>query len=305
MDRVSVVPAYPKVTSDGKLRLWSERNKDWWIEEKLDGSQLSVYVRDDRKLGFQNRGRELNQEAPGWVFEAAMGALSSLRDKFNPAYVYHGECIVRPKHNVVRYGRVPRFYFVLFDVQDRDTRQAMDRNAMEMEAHRIGIECTPVLYRNTDPAVQPGAMADALIEAMIPGCSLLGGDDKPEGVVIKHHQYVKRDKPAQTKIKVVREEFKEEHRRPTTAKTKHVFDPEASLDRIMSFFPVDARWNKATQRLRDAGTITGDPENEERERGAIREEARRDFKDECKETLKALLWAEFGQHLTQRITKEK
>lgn len=74
------------------------------------------------------------------------------------------------------------------------------------------------------------------------------------------------------------------------------------MDRIIGMFSKQAYWNKAKFRLRDRAVITAEPENAVRERNAIMEEARRDFKEERKETLKDLLWAEFGQRLTQAIT---
>jgi len=302
----SIVAGYPKVNADGKLRVWGERNKDWWIEEKIDGSQLSFRLHQDR-LVFYNRGNEINADAPGWVFEAAISALSTLKPHLTRNVVYHGECVTKPKHNVVRYGRVPRLYFVLFDVQYVADGTYASRSVMELHASELGLECVPVLYANEDPAIQPGAKADELIAAMTPGCSLLGGEDMPEGAVIKHHKFVRSEngKTVASKIKVVRDAFKEEHRRPKKNKDTAVpqtLTADESLERIMSWFPKEARWQKAKQRLRDQGKITGDEENSVKERGAIRDEARRDFKEECKDTLKSLLWAEFGQRLTQAVT---
>lgn len=304
----SIVAGYPKVNAGGKLRVWDERNTDWWIEEKLDGSQLSFHGTFNGNMIFYNRGKEINQTAPGWVFEAAIAALSTLRLKLVHGIMYHGECIVKCKHNVVRYGRVPRLYFVLFDMQYLKDGLYVSRNDMESHATILGLECVPVLYANADPAVQPGAKCDELITAMTPGCSLLGGEDLPEGVVIKHHAFVRSEngKTVASKIKVVREEFKEEHRRPKKNKdaiaVPLTLTADESLERIMSWFSKEVRWQKAKQRLRDQGKITGDPENGLKERGAIRDEARRDFKEECKESIKSLLWAEFGQRLTQAIT---
>jgi hypothetical protein len=310
MERVA---GYPKINADGKMRVWDERNKDWWIEEKIDGSQLSFRVIttfDHEHMIFYNRGKEINQIEPGWVFEAAMAALGTLKSKLVTGIMYHGECIVKCKHNVVRYGRVPRLYFVLFDMQYIVGGVYVSRNDMEAHAVGLGLECTPVLYANADPAIQPGAKAEELIAAMTAGCSLLGGEDLPEGVVIKHHSFVRSEngRTVASKIKVVREEFKEEHRRPKKNKdaaavvVPQTLTAEESLERIMSWFPKEARWQKAKQRLRDQGLITGEPENSLKERNAIREETRRDFKDECKEPIKSLLWAEFAQRLVQSIT---
>lgn len=299
--------SFQKITAEGKTRVWHPENKYWYLEEKLDGSQLSFCV-TDTGMAFYNRGAEINQNEPGWVFEAAISALSTLRSKLTPGYMYHGECITKCRHNVVTYGRVPKFYFVLFDVQHQGDGHFMGRPSMEFEAAVIGLEVVQLLWQNENGDVQPAETIERLLESFE---SMLGGTEKPEGIILKHPTYNKNageDAPPRlsaTKIKFVRDHFKEEHRRPKKKDRAVPAVPltaEQSLERIMSWFPKEARWNKAVHRLRDRGVITGLPENAIKERNTIITEARRDFKEECKESLKDLLWAEFGQRLTQSIT---
>ena len=45
---------------------------------------------------------------------------AEIRDKLNPNYTSHGECIQRTTHNVVTYERLPSNYVVLFDIQRKD-----------------------------------------------------------------------------------------------------------------------------------------------------------------------------------------
>lgn len=302
-----VVCAFPKITADGKTRVWHPENKDWYLEEKLDGSQLS-FCATKTGMAFYNRGKELNHNDPGWVFESVISALKTLREKLSPGYMYHGECIVKCKHNVICYGRVPKFYFVLFDVQDIQCGYFIWRDGVEREAHAIGVEVVQLLWKNDNPAIQPVEKIESLLDTFE---SMLGGD-APEGIVLKHPSYNKNagqqsspPKLSATKIKFVRDAFKEEHKRPNKKERIHPavpLTPEQSLERIMSWFPKEPRWNKAKQRLRDVGAITGEPENAQKERNLIMAEARRDFKEECKDALKDLLWVEFGQRLTQSIT---
>lgn len=284
---------YPKIEAKGKLdKDWSEENKDWYIEEKVDGSQLSFNARGD----FFNRGRLLEYPC-GWVFDKAIAALSTLQNKLNPDYMYHGECIVKPKHNVLWYGRVPKFFFVLFDVQDGECNY-LQRDKLEQVAQELGIECVQLLYQNVDAQVQPRHVIPKLLES---SSCMLGGNDKPEGIVVKHPRFTKPGgKVSALKVKIVRKEFKEKHHKPQFKPETQELSPEESLMRIMSWYSKEARWEKASQRLRDRGELSGDPI---KDRGKIMEEARRDFMEEEKQNLKHLLWAEFGQRLVQSITE--
>lgn len=306
---------YPKIPSSGGIDRaeWSDEcNKLWHIEEKIDGSQLSFYKSESNgEITFMNRGGILKKPY-GWMFDRAISALTPIIERYGLLdTIYHGECITKPKHNVIQYGRVPKFYFVLFDIQDLNRGNYIDRVSMEVEAHRIGFECVQCLFRfstSKDSPIPREAMDELLhfIEngAIVP---MLGGAEKPEGIVFKCHRFTKRGQnhSSATKIKIVRKEFKEKHAKPNKLAEKQVITAQESIDRIMSWYSVEARWIKATQRLRDQGVITGLEENTVKERNKIMDEARRDFLEEEEETLKGLLWAEFGQTLVQRSTEGK
>jgi hypothetical protein len=239
-----------------------------------------------------------------WVFDRAIAALSTLKCDYD--LIYHGECIAKPKHNVNHYDRVPKFFFVLFDVQRADTGAYLTRRMVEEIANVLEIECVRLFWQNEDENVQPSAIIETLLERIEQGLehSMLGGD-KPEGFVLKHPHFTKENgKEVATKIKIVRNAFKEKHREPSKLANKQELTAEESIERIMSWYSKPVRWQKAIQRLRDQGKITGNPENATKERSAIIDEARRDFHKEEEENLKQLLWAEFGQRLVQSITKQ-
>lgn len=292
-----LVADYPKISSSGSNRVWTAENYAWYIEEKLDGSQLS-FTHD---LRFSNRGRELTKPF-GWMFDRAISALSTLQGKLKQGYAYHGECIVKPKHNVMHYGRVPRLFFVLFDVQD-EKGAWLSCDQVTEEAERLGLERAQVVARGTIEAFQPPQPLDEFLNSIQ---SMLGGKEGCEGIVLKHAHFNKgHGKFVATKIKIVRDSFKEVHRKGNALAEKQQLTPEQALDQIMSWYPVEPRWQKAKQRLRDQGKITGLDEHAVKERGAIMDEARRDFQEEEEENLKRLLWAMFGQTLVQRITEGK
>ncbi len=280
---------------------WTGPNAFWYIEEKVDGSQLS-FAKKDGILFFANRGTYIKQPPP-WLFAGAMIMLSTLTSLIPEGYVFHGECVSKLKHNVCKYGRVPKYQFILFGVKEGD--RTLDRSEVETVAKEIGLECVQLLWQNDVETTQPAHVVDLILRGIEVGAfvSMLGGD-KPEGIVFKHYARVKKNnnkKTTATQIKVVRKEFKEKHAAgggerpvPTTQEEKIAF--------IMSHYSREVRWQKATHRLRDRGVITGEPENAIKERGQIMAEARLDFEKEEAKHLKDMLWAMYGQMLVQSIT---
>jgi len=302
--------SYPKIVagdhSKSTARKWDkDKNYEWFIEEKMDGSNLGMQLmkKDATKgdeLVFNCRGRIL--KAPhDWMFDKAISALCTLKPKLNPNYVYFGETISKQRHNVIQYQRIPRFFFVLFDIYNLAEKTYLSRAKLESEADKLGLECAPLLFQNKDPSVDPKSIVSNLLKTH-PG-SLLGPEVRPEGFVLKHHTCVKPNgHMVATKKKYVSEQFRESHKCKSKTLNQNL-TADQCLDLIMSWYPKETRWQKAKQRLRDQGKITGEDENAQKERNAIMTEARRDFQEEEQETLKNLLWSMFGQQLVQRITE--
>ena len=94
-----------------------ENNHRWYIEEKVDGSQLSFVVSEELTVTFYNKGSTINPTNK--VFLKTINMITTLASKkiFNSTYVYHGEAVCSSRHNVVQYERYPKYYFILFDIQ--------------------------------------------------------------------------------------------------------------------------------------------------------------------------------------------
>lgn len=258
----------------------------WEITEKVDGSQLSFVMMNDDNVQFFNRGRILNEPFDE-VFRHAAAALSTRKKLFKKTYIYHGETIRRNRHNQITYGRVPTFYFVLFDIQ-RNDKSWLTYDELLEEGKRIGLEVVPLLAMGTeDNSKSAVVISNDLLKQIEDGTlhSMLGGDEKPEGIVIKHpHMWnEKKQKHTATKLKMVRDGFKEE----LTTKSAPIKDatPEEVLARIIGFFPPEPRWHKALYRLRDRG--------EPVDASSLVKEIKRDFIEECEETIMKCLKEEF------------
>jgi len=92
--------------------------------------------------------------------------------------------------------------------------------------------------------------------------------------------------------KYVTEEFKEVHHKNWKAENTG----KGQLEVAISQYKSEARWNKAVQHLRDAGTLTGTP----KDIGALVKEIQQDVATEEKENIKELLWKIYGDKFTHK-----
>jgi hypothetical protein len=260
---------------------YGENNYKYYIEEKMDGSQLTVML-NKKELVFYNKGSKVNTDAT--VFNAPCTMLELIKNELNPNYIYHGESICRIKHNTVVYSKTPKHYYILYDIYDTINNQYLNHNEIKEEAKRLGLNHAQLLYENNDPSINPIDKCEELIKAIEEGKleSCLGGT--LEGIVLKHPKFMNKDGDLMAmKLKCVTNNFKERHR---TKQQKTV----RSIDDFIEFlglqFSCTARFNKAYQHLRDRNeSITYDN---------IKNELDIDFEKEYKKEIMMNLYLEFG-----------
>jgi hypothetical protein len=286
-----------------------ENNHRWYIQEKIDGSQMSFTLGSGSLVLEQNRTEQMGQlsffnkgtfvSPTNKIFSKAIVMLSQLNEEtrgtnkgFNPAYVYHGEAVCSTRHNVVQYDRVPKKYFIIYDIFDSTRQRLLDPSEMDFEACRIGLEVVPRLWWNFDPEMSPYELCHRFIKDIEAGklLSHLGG--RPEGVVLKHHCFVKNGKTVATKLKLVAPEFKEKH---AMKQYKERATPDSCVAEVGRAYRVDARFHKAYQHLRDAGKLKGD----ESDIHKLIEECDHDMERENAREIAAYLWAELGPFIKQ------
>ena len=277
-----------------------ENNHRWYIEEKVDGSQMSFVVsaEEEPTVTFYNKGSPINPTNK--VFVKAINMITMLASKLNPAYVYHGEAVCSSRHNVVQYDRYPKYYFILFDIQgascgELKTPQGptglLNPDEKRVEAERIGLEVVPTFIWNTDPDRSPYVACKELLDDIMAGKvqSILGG--RPEGVVLKHHNFVSKGKSVATKLKLVTPEFKESHGMKQIKGERHT--PELAVAEVGKSFSTPARFQKAVQHLRDADKLKNSPEDLYK----LKEELDADLERENQEEIMMYLWAELAPYV--------
>ena len=165
---------YPSPVSIKDKDYSPKLNQDYYIEEKIDGSQLSVGFIDD-VITFQCRGKDISSEQK--CFSKSVVMLKYNQDKLNKNYIYYGESLTSNKHNIITYSRMPLFNFMIYDIYDRVNGTFLWYTDIHEECKRIGYEHVPFIMAGNGPYI---SKVKDMVENMT---SFLGG--VCEGVVVK------------------------------------------------------------------------------------------------------------------------
>jgi hypothetical protein len=227
----------PEALKKAKVDKLFDTNYICIMQEKLDGSQLSFYINDMDEITFMSRNQEVKMEDNNKLFKMA---LESIRENvyvnLNPEYIYRGECIVKPRHNVMTYKRVPKHGFVLFDIQRKEDKSFLEPIDVFEEALKCDLECVKSRFIVTKTQELPTDYLDME--------SMLGGPI--EGVVFKNY-WLKENEVAMYKHVIPKFE---ETREDLTLQKKN--NNELNL-LIAKSVCTEARWVKACQHLLEAG----------------------------------------------------
>lgn len=252
------------------------------IEEKIDGSQFSFGVFDG---GTRCRSKG-KMQPPGehdHMFNAAVETVGRLAPTLHPGWTYRGEFLGNPKHNTLRYERVPKQHIIIFDI-NTDNEHYLTPDEKAEEAARIGLEVVPLLDVGGLSSIDD-------LDRWLQTESILGGTTI-EGVVVKNYRRFGRNKKV-LMGKFVSEAFKETNKE-NWGKPKRA----DVLTKIRERYRTEARWAKAVQHLRDAGTLECSP----RDIGALIVEAQNDVHKECAGEIKDVLFATFWPDIKRGLT---
>lgn len=265
--------SYPKVYALGHRQIEDLLLDPVIVEEKLDGSQFSFGVFDG-EIKCRSKGQQLIVDAPEKLFDAAVATVKGIAPLLHDGWTYRAEYLRTPRHNTLRYERIPEKHLAIFDINTGHEHYLMP-DAKTTEAHRIGIEVVPFLLEGT--LTSPDQLRDFLDRD-----SMLGGT-KIEGVVVKNYRRFAPDGKA-LMGKYVREDFKE-----MNAVAWKLANPKQGdiVQRNIELYRTDARWRKAVQHLAESGSLDNSP----RDIGNLIAEVKRDTLDECGDDIKAALFA--------------
>lgn len=254
--------SYPKVYAIGHRAVAGLFQGPVLVEEKIDGSQFS-FGTGNGQLKLRSKGAEIYVDNPEKMFSLGISTAQVLAPVLHDGWTYRAEYLQKPKHNCMKYERVPATNLVLFDINTGE-EVYLTREEKEEEAARIGLEIVPVLYQGLVDSPET-------LYGLLNRDSILGGG-KIEGIVVKNYNQFGVDKKV-LMGKFVTEEFKETHSKEWKADNPNVGDV---VDRIVATLRSEVRWAKSVARLKEEGKL----ENSPKDIGLILREIQNDIRAE-------------------------
>jgi len=284
-----MIPHFPKIFHLGQIYIKNILSDPIEITEKLDGSAFSfgrvkgvVYCRSKSSVLYENSGNEM--------FDKATTYVRHIQERLPEGIIFHAEYLRKPKHNALKYDRIPTNNLSLFGVEHLSSRDFIkDYQELQSWADLIETDVVPLLYL--------GKLATTIpIKDFLDRESYLGGV-KIEGVVVKNYYQQMNVGDVFFPIvcgKYVSEAFKEQ-----LHKTRDDENKVGPWESYKLSYRTEARWNKAIQHLREAGLLEIGP----RDIGPLIKEIQRDIIEECQEDIKEFLWKNFHQEILRVSTR--
>lgn len=282
-----MITSYPKIFSIGTDYIRDIFTEPVEVSEKIDGSMFAL-GKINGQVYMRSKGAMLYAEHPQKMFVEAMSYIDSIQDRLPEGVTFYAEYLRVPKHNTLKYDRVPKHHLALFGVKDASER-FYDTDALSRFADMLGIEPVPILFMGSMTS------ASALMD-FLDRDSILGGT-KIEGVVVKNYsrRFVVGGQPMPLMAgKCVSERFKEVHRERWSTEEKG----KSKLDTFFGSFRTPARWEKAVQHLAERGEL----EHQPRDIGKLFKEVHQDIEAEEQDTIKTFLWNHFKDQLKRTAT---
>ncbi|MCF7634826.1 MAG: hypothetical protein LLF82_000292 [Dehalococcoides mccartyi] len=257
------------------------------VQEKVDGSQFSFTKLINGEMFYRSKGVEIFRDSCPALFKMAVETAYSLRFKLRPGWIYRSEAVTSPKHNALKYNRIPNGGLILYDVQFDDNENYADPDELEIIGEELELEVVPLFYRGANVTLD-------YLQQCLSFTSVLGGQTI-EGVVIKNYSLFTPDKKV-AMAKLVRPDFKEINSKEwhkTNLPTKEF------ITGLSESLRTQARWLKSVQHLREANLLT----NTRKDIGLLIKETKEDIVRECTEDIKDNLFNHFVNDILRSSTK--
>lgn len=274
MSEIKGTHSWPKIYALGSKEVLDILKYEVDVTEKIDGSQIGFGIVDG-ELVIRSNGAHINPALPPKMFRSAVSYIISIKNGLNPDFFYYGECLETPRHNKLKYERVPMHNVALYGIREDD--MFLGYEFVAHEARRLGFDIVPLLHNKR---VTP----DELDELLKTTKSFLGGEI--EGLVIASPYFMPGEREPFMQAKLVRQEFKEVLHKRSNRTPAPKGSMEESVQEMFGQFATTARWDKAIQHLREADAIKGS----NADIGPIIKEIQRDVLDEEGEFIKEALW---------------
>lgn len=285
-----MIQKYTKVFRVGDRNVSDVLEGNVIVEEKLDGSQFRIYIKNGVLQFGSHRVNYDETNIPDKLFNKAITEAEKVFDGVMGEWMIYAEYLKKPKHNTLSYERVPKHHLCVFDVWDMKSNEWFSYDEKKKFVEGLGLEVPQLIYQGNGKEIT----SDKLDEWVNNTKSMLG-NQIIEGVVIKNYNKTHSFDwcVGFPKIsKYVREKFKEmNHKRWGEKK-----DP---LTAIEVKYKSEARWDKAIQRLREEGKLT----MHMRDLQFLIPSVQKDILEEEGEVIKEELWKAFKKRFMKSWTQ--
>jgi len=278
--------AYQKIYALGHRLIKDIFEDEVEITEKLDGSQFG-FGKVEGETIVRSKGRIIPApEAADKLFQPAVQHVLGYEVRLPEGFMFYGETLCGPKHNVLAYERVPTNNIALYAIYDQEVGWINAYGSLKTWAEYLDIDVVPLIFQ--------GKITAKEIPALLERESYLG-KTKIEGVVVKNYVrgFEVGGMPYEMSVgKFVSGQFKERH-------TKKKYKGKSKWEEFMESFQTEARWYKAVQFLREEGLLLGEP----KDIGPLMKRVNEDIIEEDKEAILNALWKFFGKDLLRHATR--
>lgn len=278
---------FPKIFALGNKFIRDIFDDEVEITCKLDGSCFHFGLFDG-ELKCSSKNKEIILDNPEKMFEEAVNYIISIKDKLPNNVQFTAEYLKKPKHNTLKYDRIPKNHLMLFAVH-KDQEYISDHETLEKYANSLDIDVAPLLYYGKIETIDR-------LNLLLDTESYLGGI-KIEGIVVKNYNKAVDIGGHIYEImcgKLVSEKFKEVNNKEWKANNTR----KGKFETLLESYRTEARWLKAVQSLRDAGELEEDP----KDIGKLIKYIQQDIVDEEKEEIKDKLWNIFKDQILRKST---
>lgn len=278
------IHGFPKIFTIGQRYILDIFDGDVEVTEKIDGSQFN-FGKVDGGIFMRSKNVMIYPGNEG-MFKLAASHIKNIANMLPNNTIYHCEYLMKKKHNVLSYGRIPPYNLICFGVSHLDGTYRSDYKFL---ANALGLMSVPVLFNGRVENMEQ-------LKTLLDKESVLG-ECKIEGVVVKNYNKSIMVGGRVYDIacgKFVSEEFKEVHQKDW----KKNKTGKGQWETYMEGFRTEVRWNKAIQKRKEDGLLDESP----RDIGELIKAIQVDITDEQKEDIKNVLWNLFkGQLLRKSI----
>jgi len=290
------IPRYSKILNLGAPYTQNALVGDVIIQEKIDGSQLRWGFDKEGEFHVGSKGREIYSDNQEGVFALAFKHLHKLQveSENRKNTWFYGEYLQKPKHNCLKYDKVPLNNIVLFDCRFHD--EWMDRDSLGRMAACWDIDLIPEVFTGNvldECADSDKTPSEWLRELAHATNSYLGGVTA-EGLVIKNYNQLIElgGEIRNLHTKFVRAEFREKNMKANPSRKE-------GIDDVILSLRSENRWEKAIQHLRDDGKLKDDVTDI----GNIIKEVHRDLLEEEGEALKERIWEKYRKYVMSTVVR--